>query len=404
MNLLDLFSGIGGFSLAGHRAGMETVAFSEIEKFPCRVLSERFPGVPNLGDVSAIDGEQVAKDYGPIDVVTFGSPCQDLSVAGKRAGFAGERSGLFHEAIRVIAGTRPALAIWEQVPGVLSSNSGRDFGAALDALADIGAVDIAWRVLDARYFGVPQRRRRVFVVASFRNGISAGEILFEPEGVQRNLEAGREARQGATPILEVGARTNGDGDRDGDGIGAPGDPMYTLQAGKQHGVLPEVAGTLGGGSGARGWSSDTDRMTFVPVSFGWQNSPHQGDEVEENGTAPLRSNTTPAVGCFSAGQSRLAGSLGYAEEISPTLRGASSGTNQVPTLHSDMAVRRLTPTEAERLQGYPDGWTNLKGAADGPRYKALGNSVAVPVVEWILSRIAGMCEIHTVSGHDRRRT
>lgn len=199
--LASLFAGIGGFDLSAERSGFDVAWEAENDPFASRILARRFPQVPNLGDVTGIT------DAPPVDVITFGSPCQDLSVAGRQAGFKGERSGLFFEAVRIIRCVRPAIAVWENVPGALSSSSGRDFAAALDALAECGALDIAWRVLDARYFGVAQRRRRVFVVADFV-GHRAAEILFESSGGAGDPPPIREARASLAGTLPVATEPN----------------------------------------------------------------------------------------------------------------------------------------------------------------------------------------------------
>lgn len=211
MTLGSLFDGSGGFPLAGALFGIEPVWASEIEPFPIRVTTQRFPGMKHLGDVVNVKGDQIE----PVDIITFGSPCQDLSVAGKREGIHnGERSSLFFEAIRIIKEMRnatadnyPRFAVWENVPGAFSSNRGGDFRAVLQALCDVceeGRVSvpmpegwkwrdagcivgdgwsIAWRVYDAQYWpGTPQRRRRIYLVADFRSE-RAGEILFEPESL-----------------------------------------------------------------------------------------------------------------------------------------------------------------------------------------------------------------------------
>jgi len=243
LRVVSLFSGVGGFDLGLERAGMTTVAQVEWDKKCQSVLARHWPDVPRWGDVSEVKGA----DLPDCDLVAFGSPCQDLSVAGKRAGMVeGEtRSGLFYEAVRIIKelqhdGRGPTWVIWENVVGALSSNGGRDFGAVLDSLAGLGAVDVQWRVLDAQFFGVPQRRRRVFVVARL-DPRAAGREQVLPLGasVRRNPAARGEARPGAA------ASTAG---------GAPG------------GGIPDVAGTLGGGSGERGWPQDVERMTFIPAS------------------------------------------------------------------------------------------------------------------------------------------
>jgi len=221
MKLGSLFSGSGGFELAGALFGIEPVWASEIEDFPIRVTTNRFQNMKHLGDVSKINGAEIE----PVDIITFGSPCQDLSVAGKQAGIhEGERSNLFFEAVRIIKEMRnatankfPRYALWENVPGAFSSNGGEDFRAVLQSLSSVceegvsvprpadgvwqpaGVVlgdgySLAWRVLDAQYFGVPQRRRRIFLVGSFANE-RAGEILFVGEGGERYPATRREARE-----------------------------------------------------------------------------------------------------------------------------------------------------------------------------------------------------------------
>ena len=201
LRVVSLFSGVGGFDLGLERAGMVTVAQVEWDKKCQSVLARHWPDVPRWGDVQEVNGA----DLPDCDLVAFGSPCQDLSVAGKRAGMVeGEtRSGLFYEAVRIIKelqhdGRGPAWVVWENVVGALSSNGGRDFGAVLDAMAGLGAVDVQWRVLDAQFFGVPQRRRRVFVVARL-DPRAAGREQVLPLGarVRRNPAPGGEARPGA---------------------------------------------------------------------------------------------------------------------------------------------------------------------------------------------------------------
>lgn len=194
MKVLSLFSGVGGFDLGLERAGMETVFQCEWDKHASKVLERHWPNVPRWGDITTLAGRHILSHAPEVDVVAWGSPCQDLSVAGKRAGLSGERSGLFHEGIRVIKeireetdGRYPRISIWENVYGALNSNGGADFGSVLNALAEAGAMVIEWRVLDAQYFGVPQRRRRVFVVAVFDSSVAercADPILPISEGVR----------------------------------------------------------------------------------------------------------------------------------------------------------------------------------------------------------------------------
>ena len=235
LTLGSLFDGIGGFCLAGQMAGIKPVWASEIEPFPIRVTEKRFPDVRQLGDIHALHGEDVP----PVDVITFGSPCQNLSIAGKRAGLDGEQSSLFFEAVRIIKemrrsthGQYPRWAVWENVPGALSSNDGHDFRAVLQSLAEIagesadvpmpengkwlGAGEIvgndyslAWRILDAsKGWGVAQRRRRIFAVLDLA-GACAGQVLFESEGLSGYTPPGREARQGAARGAAAGTGKTG---------------------------------------------------------------------------------------------------------------------------------------------------------------------------------------------------
>lgn len=229
IKLGSLFDGSGGFPLAGALFGIEPVWASEIEPFPIRVTKQRLPGMKHLGSVTDIHGDQIE----PVDIITFGSPCQDLSVAGKQLGIhEGERSNLFFEAIRIIKEMRnetaneyPRFAVWENVPGAFSSNGGADFAAVLTAFCSVceenadvlrppggiwepaGCVlgnrySIAWRVYDAQYWGVPQRRKRIYLIADFRSE-RAGEIFFEQEGVRWNHEESERARENAAKYIDV---------------------------------------------------------------------------------------------------------------------------------------------------------------------------------------------------------
>ena len=251
----SLFSGVGGFEQGFESAGFQTAWQCEIDQDASDVLARHWPSVRRYRDVRDVNPAELP----PVDVVTFGSPCQDLSVAGKRAGLEGGRSGLFYEAVRIIRGVRPTFALWENVPGAFSSNGGRDFGAVLAALAECGALDISWRVLDAQWFGVPQRRRRIFLVADF-GGERAASVLFESEGMHGDSAAGSEAGQG----------TAGDS---ADGIGSSG-VAFTLRH-----------NTNGSGSSDNAWNTN-----YVPICIkGAANgrAPEHGPqfgEVLEDGT------------------------------------------------------------------------------------------------------------------------
>ncbi|KKK66853.1 hypothetical protein LCGC14_2959910, partial [marine sediment metagenome] len=195
----SLFTGIGGFDLGFEQADIKPVWQVEIGKHANKVLEKRFPDVHRELDVCKVG----KRNLEPVDVITFGSPCQDLSIAGKRKGMEGKRSGLFFEAIRIIRELNPAIAVWENVLGAFSSNSGRDFRDVLNSLVECGAADVAWRVLDAQYFGVPQQRRRIFLVADFRER-RAGEILFECESMSRDTPKGGKAGEGITRPIKTG--------------------------------------------------------------------------------------------------------------------------------------------------------------------------------------------------------
>ncbi len=196
----SLFSGIGGIDLAFEQAGFTVAWQVEIDRAANKILAKHWPHVPRYGDIQDVAPE----DLTPVDVIAFGSPCTDLSVAGKRAGLKGAQSGLFYEAIRIIQGIRPSLALWENVPGAFSSNAGRDFGAVLTAFRDSGIRECAWRVLDAQYFGVAQRRRRVFLVADF-SGERATQILFEPESVSGDSSPCPPAASISSSLVSSGA-------------------------------------------------------------------------------------------------------------------------------------------------------------------------------------------------------
>lgn len=336
MRVGSLFAGVGGFDLGFERAGFSVAWHAEIDKAASAILRYRWPDVPNLGDVTKIDGA----DIEPVDVICGGFPCQDLSVAGKRAGFTGKRSVLAFEFLRIVRemreatdGRAPTFVVLENVPGLFSSSGGRDFGALLDALGELRPLDIAWRVLDSRYFGVAQRRRRVFVVVDF-GGERCDEILALREGLRGDSPKGRAARE-------------------------------------------DVAGTLGGGSSERGWPDDLDRCgAFVTddVAFPVLSREGKGPASSVDSGNIVVTHTLSADG-FDASEDG-------------TGRGTPIVAADTVRSHPRPGVRRLTPVECERLQGFPDSWTAIPGMADGPRYKCLGNAVTVNVAEWIARRLA----------------
>ena len=360
MRYISVCSGIEAATVAWHSLGWEPVAFAEIDAFPSAVLAHHFPTVPNLGDISKVDWRPY---HGTVDLVVGGTPCQSFSIAGRREGMGGA-SGLVHEYFRLLDEVRPRWFVWENVPGAFSSHRGKDFESILGAWNQLG-YHVAWRVLDAQYFGVPQRRRRIFAVGHSRSWQHPVQILFEPESLRRNTPAGGKARKEAAPAERGTAKW-------------PAEVASTLNAafGKKLGLenqhinegaplfVPSKIGTLAA-SGAG---------TSRPAG--------QGNELDF---------LVPHILDYELNISPLSGSCG------PLLKGSpSGGGNPLPALVG-FRVRRLTPTECERLQGFPDGWTDIpwRGkdhAPDGPRYKALGNSMAVPCMRWIGERIQKMEE------------
>jgi DNA (cytosine-5)-methyltransferase 1 len=443
----SLFAGIGGFDLGFERAGFSLAWHAEIDKAASAILRYRWPDVPNLGDVTKIDGAAIE----PVDVICGGFPCQDLSVAGKRAGFTGKRSVLAFEFLRIVRemreatdGRAPTFVVLENVPGLFTSSGGRDFGALLDALGELRPLDIAWRVLDSRYFGVAQRRRRVFVVVDF-GGERAEEVLALREGLRRDSPARRAARKDVAGTL--GSRTEKGGMRSTDldghgayvisgavsskwakGTGGPaGDECYNLVAhtlradgfdasedgtGRGTPIVPitfdDQRGRANGGvsinqartlHAAKGQSEvqmvccDTMRShprpgsnsTGLVIPFDERNVTHPQNRSRCDPGDPCHTMhaSPPAVAIQGAtGGARGQNGAGIGGDLAFSLD--TTGAQGVAT----SGVRRLTPRECERLQGFPDSWTAIPGMADGPRYKCLGNAVTVSVAEWIARRMA----------------
>ena len=363
MKVLSLFSGVGGFDLGLERAGMSTVFQCEWDKHATSVLQRHWPHVPRWGDISTLTGSHVLTHAPVVDVVAWGSPCQDLSVAGNRAGLEGSRSGLFHEGIRIINELRkatnnvyPRISIWENVYGALSSNRGADFGVILNEMAKAGALVQEWRVLDAQHFGVPQRRRRVFLISVFDSSIAAncsGSLLPVSEGLRWNPTTRPAEREDAS-ITATGSPRN--------------DGQWPAGSNEQ-GVLRQSISSKWS-KGSSGPSGDEyvnmvvrDRLLGSPVAVPF--TPSSFSQYAR-GVGTLRSN---------------GGDLGGGSE---TLVAVSSGAS----------VRRLTPLECERLMGWPDDWTAFKAdgtaQADTNRYRQCGNGVASPVAEWVGQQVLNL--------------
>lgn len=529
LTLGSLFDGIGGFPLAAALSGITPVWAAEIDPACVAVTRRHFPDMLHFGDVSEIDGAKIP----PVDIITFGSPCQDLSVAGKRAGLDGARSGLFTEAIRIIYemreathGVYPTFLVWENVPGAFSSRNGRDFQTVLGEIAktDIpmpasgrwanagvvrsGGICVAWRVLDAQYWGVPQRRKRIYLVGSFGDR-SAEQILFKPDRVRRYLAPREAAGEGAAADPAGSAcvsRTVFDARGNGDGRTAPtvtgnhngrvsdytavcvfdkaqitspqnrtrialsdkscavtaqGDLVSVFKAGNvktactqtktgdQYVVYSMDYATYNKGKNSKFSESISENgkaATQVAKGPGAVCYCMQGNAIDRAETAgcngkgwkveqsyTLNTIDRPAV-VFKAGNGSKEGSVGFSSTVSPTLTSAGSGTNQAPSCGvqagNRYVVRRLTPLECERLQGFPDEWTKLevvedmedkdlelfqkalqadaevkgkqyrpkgkdqmirwynKLGSDSQRYKQLGNSLAIPCALRVIGGIA----------------
>jgi DNA (cytosine-5)-methyltransferase 1 len=367
-------SGVEAATVAWHPLGWESQWFSEIEKFPSAVLAHHYPNTPNLGDMTAF--KEWPND--PVDVLVGGTPCQSFSVAGLRKGLSDPRGNLMLTYLAIAAQYQPKWLVWENVPGVLSSNRGRDFGTFLGALGELG-YGFAYRVLDAQYFGVAQRRKRVFVVGYAGDWKRAAAVLFERESLSGHPAPSREAREKVAPTVTQGAPFSRTGnDRvEADALVAkwPSDVASTLNA------------AFGSKQGLEDQHINGGAPLFVPVAFGEQNSANQGDSVSTEVTPTLDKSKTPAV-AFQPVSDCLTSAY------STKWNGNASATNGSLFAQQASQVRRLTPRECERLQGFPDDYTQIpyrnkpaESCPDGPRYKAMGNSMAVPVMRWIGERI-----------------
>jgi DNA (cytosine-5)-methyltransferase 1 len=421
VNFLSLFSGIEAASQAWGPLGWRCVGFSEIEKFPSNVLQQRHPGVPNLGDVTKITETDIML-LGPVDVIVFGSPCQDLSVAGKRKGLDGARSGLFFTAMVIIGWARRwcglRFALWENVPGAFTSNGGADFGAVVDALAGLAGTAVPpkgwgtegvalgeeamveWATLDAQWFGVAQRRRRVFALADFGDWTRRPPVLLEPQGVRGDSAPRRDAGETVARTLAASSGGSDENDaRDGRLVACGLRRPVSLAFGGNNTSGPIEVGTALNASGTASGRLDFESETFVvePAAY----MPHrtlrdvgyveegfaQRDVCDALHTSSGSGNKAPVI-AFQSSQSGV-----RLDEVHATLDG-NNGSRRHNGALVDKRVRRLTPLECERLQAFPDDYTavqvvnrhgKLTGrlTKDGPRYKALGNSMCVNVMAWI---------------------
>ena len=495
MNYLSVCSGIEAATVAWHHMGWQPTAFSEIEKFPSEVLSHHYPDVPNLGDMTKFKEWNLNESIG---LLVGGTPCQSFSVAGLRKGLEDPRGNLALIYCGILDKFKPKWFLWENVPGVLSSSGGRDFGSFLGAVAELG-YGFAYRVLDAQYFGVAQRRRRVFVVGHLGDWRPAAKVLFESESLRRDNPPSRSKREEATSRSGIGpeisgplaarrfAETDGLSTTSAQMIAVPeNNKVGTLMARDYKGVDTydhtkmvamiasgkDQVGTFAASHGQKQWLGNQEAFSgdyhvLEPIALAENTIGRQpqnggnGDGFTENG--PMYTlNATGVHGIaygFEPGIAKREGDANrFVEEMTPTLRagmgdnqtavaigvdtyngtesgdvavtmtaaggssthsgpkvmvdnskpfketadcltaaygtkwnGNASATNGSLFANHNMAVRRLTPMECERLQGFPDSYTDIKPKGkptpDGPRYKALGNSMAVPVMKWIGERI-----------------
>lgn len=399
-------SGIEAASVAWHPLGRRAAFLSEIDRFPRAVLAHHYPDVPLHGDFTTIKAGQ----YDPIDLLVGGTPCQSFSIAGLRGGLDDERGNLALEYLRLAQRLRPRWLVWENVPGVLSNNDGRDFGSILGGMVEL-RYGFAYRVLDAQHFGVPQRRRRVFVVGYLGDWRPAAAVLFECHSLQGHPPPSRAARAGS-PVGTLGGASARSGWRFGSDEAAagqlipfdptqvtsalnrsacrPGDPAPTLAKGASapciafHGSQdPDVSGDVTHPLG-RNYGQE------VCIAFGGNNTSgpiEVATAVRAKGVDSDCTDTLIRVACATGEVTHTLRAEGFDASEDGTGRGQ-------PMVNHAMGVRRLTPRECERLQGFPDDYTLIpwrrrpaSECSDGPRYKALGNSMARPVMEWIGTRI-----------------
>ena len=398
MNYLSVCSGIEAASVAWHHLGWKPLGFSEIEKFPSQVLEHHYPMVPNFGDMTKYKEWSINE---PVNLLVGGTPCQAFSVAGLRAGIADPRGNLALTYVGLLDHFRPQWFIWENVPGVLSSNKGADFSAFLSAVVQCG-YGFAYRVLDAQYVGgsgaVPQRRRRVFVVGCLGGWEHSAKVLFERESLFRNTKASRKKGE-VTPTLSAS----------GTGTSRVG---FNCE---DEWFIPTTVGTLDTECGGQRRAHQSVMSGhFIPTFWNGTQTADTLTCTSDDQRMPDKNKLQAIITLQdTSGRDKAQNGKGWSEGVSYTLDAtglqgvvaptlttnnpsrspqASEVTQQINAVYqSSMAVRRLTPIECERLQGFPDGYTDImlngKQTPDGPRYKALGNSMAVNVMKWIGERI-----------------
>ena len=362
MKIIDLFSGIGGFALGFQRAGYQFTEhyFSEIDKHAIANYKYNFPHAKHIGDITTLHGG----DFTDIDIITFGSPCQDFSLAGRREGLKGNKSSLIKKAIALIANIRPSVFIWENVKGAFSSNARADFWAILKAFANIGGYTIEWQLLNTSWL-LPQNRERIYLIGHIAGRSQSGVFpITEDDCAPRKEKTYQfQAKLGGT--LKANGNMNAD-------------DTY---------IIPKTASTLTGGGHSGGLHSDMTVIQLNPSKESNGRQPYQQNRVfDEKGISPAltRHNSDFIIKQCSRGKNK-----GADLKICPTI---SSNAFQENNLLE--GVRRLTEIECERLQGFPDNWTQygdyngtIKSIARTQRYKLIGNAITVDIVELIAKRL-----------------
>lgn len=384
LTAVSLFAGVGGFDLALERSGVKVVASVEIDEKASAVLAKQFPNTKLFNDIKGVTGEQLINaGFDPENgIITGGFPCQDLSVAGKRAGLDGNRSGLFYEIVRLLDETKAKYFILENVVGLLSSNSGADMGAVIGALVK-RRYGVAYRILDAQHFGVPQRRRRVFIVGcAGDSGRTPAEILALTESSIGHFSKSRKKKQNITESIDSSAEQSNQSEVIFD-ISHRRDVVRVYEN-----TTPTLSAMMGTGGNnvplTASWWDGTQVASTLTVKSNEQRMPDK-NQMQMVVAYPMHGAMIGRKDTAGPGGS------GFLDENDPsyTLTASEQARHGVGVITNESSiVRRLTPIECERLQGFPDNWT--EGQADQHRYKQMGNAVAVPVVEFIVKRLVGV--------------
>lgn len=392
-------SGIEAATLAWHPLGWNPAWFSEIKPFPCKLLKYYYPSVPNLGDMLKIEiNETFQKTH--IDLLVGGTPCQSFSTAGLRRGLADERGNLALQFCRILAIKRPRWFVWENVPGVFSVEGGAAFRSIIAEFSECG-YSFSWRMLDAQFFGVPQRRRRVFVVGYLGNDWRPpAAVLFEPKSLQGNSPQGSDKKQTIAALTATGVGTSGADDNQAQAGHLIVTPLisksYTDNENRENNLIcGTIDASYGRLQGCAGQDAGHGHSTLVRYF-----EPRVGRNDRgglDNISAPLKAqNGETGKGdgapCIlwsimpqNSGKDYKAKICDVSQPLGTQISVSCDQGGDI--VQQKAVVRRLTPVECERLQGFPDNYTNIPGANDSSRYEAIGNSMAIDVMRWIGEQI-----------------